>query len=250
MGLGLAGPRPNDLVAASQANERGHWESESVHMCNVRVLAALGADTYAPPLPAPGWENDHAFDPLRAEAARWFSSTFEERPLVLKDPRLCITFPLWRSALPRPLATVFVLRDPLEVARSLQARDELPLVLGLALWDRYVRAAAQSLEGSPTLVVDYAAMTEDPVKWIAVVGSYLEELGIELGADRKGAVSKFLDVRLRHQKRDDTDYEPLVGSAPRGARRPVRAGGHPRGLEASGAASCSPVGGLRAPAPT
>ncbi len=212
VGLGLAGPRAEDLVPASESNQRGHWESEAVHMCNVRVLAARGADTYAPPPPESSWENDRKFDPLRVEAAQWYSSTFDGRPVVLKDPRLCITLPLWRSALPGLLATIFVLRDPLEVARSLQARDELPIVLGLALWDRYVRSAALSLEGSPTLVVDYAAMLADPVKWSDVVCGYLEELGVHLDPDSRGAGLKFLDARLRHQTSDRSEYEPLIGA--------------------------------------
>ena len=213
VGLGLAGPRVEDLVPANEGNERGHWESESVHICNVKVLAALGGDTYAPPPPAPsGWEKDHRFDVLRAQAADWFTSTSDGRPLVLKDPRLCITLPLWKSALLGDLPTLFVLRDPLEVARSLQARDKLPIVLGLALWDRYVRSAALSLTGSQTLVVDYAAMLEDPIKWSDVICGYLEEQGLHLGPDSRSAALSFLDTGLRHQKSDNSEYEPLAGA--------------------------------------
>ena len=193
VGMGLAGPKPEDLVPADESNAHGHWESEAVHMCDVRVLAALGGDTYAPPPPASGWEGDHRFDALRAEAARWVASTSEGTTLVLKDPRLCITLPLWRSALPGALPSIFVLRDPLEVARSLQARDELPLVLGLALWDRYVRSAALSLEGSPTLVIDYAAMLEDPIKWSEVICEFLGDSGVPLERDARSAALKFLD---------------------------------------------------------
>jgi len=212
VGLGLSGPTAEDLVPAADSNERGHWESETVHMCNVRILAARGADTYAPPAPASGWEHDRTFDPMRLEAAQWFAAASDGRPLVLKDPRLCITLPLWKTALPAPLATIFVLRDPLEVARSLQARDELPIVLGLALWDRYVRSAALSLEDSPTLVVDYAAMVADPVKWCDVVCGYLEDLGIHVDPDSRNAALKFLDADLRHHEGDTADHEPLVGA--------------------------------------
>lgn len=212
VGLGLAGPSADDLVPASESNQRGHWESETVHMCNVRVLAARGADTYAPPPPQSGWEMDRKFDALRGEAEQWYNSTSGGRPLVLKDPRLCMTLPLWKSALPGPLAAIFVLRDPLEVARSLQARDELPIILGLALWDRYVRSAVLSLEGSPTLVVDYADMLADPAKWSDVICTYLEEAGVHLEADSRDAAVKFLDARLRHQTSDRSDYEPLIGA--------------------------------------
>ena len=210
--LGLAGPRADDLVPATESNERGHWESETVHMCNVRILAARRSDTYAPPPPESGWEQDAKFEPMRREAAQWFASTSGKRPLVLKDPRLCMTLPLWKTALPAPLPTIFVIRDPLEVAHSLESRDELPVVLGLALWDRYVRSAAVSLEGSPTLVVDYAAMMADPVKWSELVCSYLDGLGVRLDEDARNAALQFLDTGLRHHEHDTADYEPLIGS--------------------------------------
>lgn len=212
VGMGLAGPKAEDLVPADESNARGHWESEAVHMCNVRVLAALGGDTYAPPPPASGWEHDRKFDPLRAEAARWIASTADDRTVVLKDPRLCITLPIWRTALPGALPSLFVLRDPMEVARSLQARDKLPLVLGLALWDRYVRSAALSLEGSPTLVIDYAAMLDDPTKWSEVIFEFLASSGVPLEQKAKGAALKFLDPHLRHQDSRNPDYEPLLGA--------------------------------------
>jgi hypothetical protein len=209
--MGLSGPHRDDLVPAARSNERGHWESEAVHMCNVRILAARGGDTYAPPPPVSGWSEDPLYDPLRAEAAAWFMSTYEGKPLVLKDPRLCVTLPIWKMALPAPLPTIFVLRDPLEVARSLQARDELPIVLGLALWDRYIRSAVLSLENSPTLVVNYADMVTDPVKWTDVVFDYLEAMDVDIDQARRSRAPLFLDVGLRHQMRGDSEYEPLIG---------------------------------------
>jgi hypothetical protein len=214
VGLGLAGPSGADAVAATESNERGHWESETVHMCNVRILAALESDTYAPPpARAPGWEAEARFDVVRSEARQYLTAgAAEARPTVLKDPRLCITYPLWKSALGTPLPAIFVIRDPLEVALSLQARDDLPIVLGLALWDRYVRSAALGLQGAPTLVVDYAAVLADPVKWTDVVCGFLEDLGLQPDPRAKDVALSFLDGGLRHQDRDRSDFEPLVGA--------------------------------------
>ncbi len=76
------------------------------------------------------------------------------------------------------------------------------MVLGLALWDRYVRSAALSLEGSPTLVVDYTAMLEDPVKWSDVICGFLQASGVDLdpmrGASRWSSSTPACDIsRLR-----------------------------------------------------
>jgi hypothetical protein len=212
VGMGLTPPKIDDLVPAQESNERGHWESESVILHSLKVLGTLGAHTYAPPPPTSGWEARPEFDRLRTEAARWLADTSDGRPVVLKDPRLCMTLPIWKSAVPGPIPALFVLRDPLEVARSLEARDNLPMLLGLALWDRYVRSAALSLEGSPTLVVDYTAMLEDPVKWSDVICGFLQVWGVDLDPDARSVALEFLDTGLRHQKTEDTEYEPLVGA--------------------------------------
>ncbi|MEL7208803.1 MAG: hypothetical protein AAGK32_11340, partial [Actinomycetota bacterium] len=48
------------------------------------------------------------------------------------------------------------------VARSLEARDGTSLAHGLALWERYTRAAVVGLEGARVLVVDYDAALAEP----------------------------------------------------------------------------------------
>ena len=210
VGLGLDGPRQDDLVPADSSNERGHWESESVHQCNAHVLAARGATAYAPPQVETGWERAARFDDARREAAQWFTSTSAGRPLVLKDPRLCLTLPLWRTAIPARLGAILVLRDPMEVARSLLARDEIPVMLGLAMWDRYLRSAAVGLAGLPTLVVEYNAMLANPVKATESISEFLEQLGVRTEAGTRDAAAGRLDPQLRHQDPDRDEFDDVV----------------------------------------
>lgn len=210
IGLGLQGPRPADLTPAPESNERGLWESDAVHMINVEVLSCLGGTTYVPPRPLSGWEHQAALDALRTQGARWFSDTSGSRPVVLKDPRLCVTLPFWRTAIPSLRAAILVLRDPLEVALSLEARDELPIVLGLALWDRYLRSAATTLQGLPTLVVEYDALLGDPDQWCDLVCDFLAEVDVHVDPSRRGSAQEFLDARLRHQQHGRSDYRSLV----------------------------------------
>jgi hypothetical protein len=209
IGLGLAGPRTDDLVPADDTNQRGHWESQGVVLCNSHILVAQGGTGYAPPCVAVGWENDPAMGPARAEAARWFESAFRGRALVLKDPRLCLTLPLWRSALPVRLGAILVLRDPMEVAGSLQARDGLPITLTLAMWERYLRSAAVALEGLPTLVLEYAAMLDDPVKSTTTIADFLADLGVKT-TEPPDRAAAHLDPALRHYRQAPAGYEPLV----------------------------------------
>jgi hypothetical protein len=209
--MGLDGPRGEDLVVATESNQRGHWESEAVNVINADVLSSIGASTYAPAVPGQGWEHAGSLDELRRQARNWYGDTSLGRPVVLKDPRLCLTLPFWRTV-EAPVAAIFVLRDPLQVAASLQARDELTILLGLALFDRYVRSAACVLEGLPTLVVEYDSLLSDPGKsWDAVV-DFLVRAGVEVRRDVPGSARGQLDPRLRHQHGGLSGYEAVAGA--------------------------------------
>lgn len=80
-------------------------------------------------------------------------------PWFIKEPRLCILLPLLREQL-GPVVAVCVWRDPLEVAQSLHTRDAMPLELGVALWERYVRASFAA--GVPCAMVSYNRLVADP----------------------------------------------------------------------------------------
>jgi hypothetical protein len=202
--LGINAPRPDDRHATTEWNQRGNWESRKLTWFNQRLLRKLGGSWSAPPALEAGWEADDALSELRVEGAGVFSASFDSRPLVWKDPQLCILLPFWRRIVEPPVAAVFVYREPLEVARSLEARDGLPLILGLSLWERYIRAACANLEGIPTLVADYRRALEDPATWGRELGAFFSEIGVmpdvagQVGADR------VLDPQMRHQQASET----------------------------------------------
>jgi hypothetical protein len=209
--LGLATPAPSDRIAQSRWNERGNFESRALKDLNDRLLFSLGGTWSGPPELTPGWEAASSLDDWRARAARSFAKSFPSRPMVWKDPRNCITLPFWRTVIDPPLAAVFVYRDPLEVAGSLQARDGVTLTYGLALWDRYVRSACANLVGLPTLVADYAGILDQPDRWLSQLADFLRDLGtsISLPAEPDQA---WMAPEL-HRQHASVDDRPLLARA-------------------------------------
>ncbi len=146
--LGLSGPRGDDLLPATSFNQSGHWESRSVIRCNVKLLRSVGASGHGPPPTTLNWDGVRDYTNRTAEAQRWYKNARSGGPVMVKDPRMCHTLSFWREALPAPMAAVFVLRDPLQVARSLKTRDGLPISLGLSLWDRADAVSRSQFGGS------------------------------------------------------------------------------------------------------
>jgi hypothetical protein len=216
--LGLTGPRPDDLLEANSSNERGHWESRAVWQCNENLLHAAGSGAFAPPPVTLRWDGVAGYEEIRREALQFFATTHDGGSMVVKDPRLCLTLPFWRDVLPTPMAAVFVLREPLSVARSLHARgsqargSNFPMTLALATWDRYIRSASVVLEGLPTLVIEYDSMMADPRTATEKISQFLRHVGVPLEPAGSGGAADFLDPGLRHQRAEVDDYQGIAMS--------------------------------------
>jgi glycosyltransferase involved in cell wall biosynthesis len=203
--LGLMGCHvgaDDELAAADESNPKGYWERRDVWALNERLLAAAGAS----------WHDVGGFDVATLDAGA--RADFERdaraviagldahRPWAVKDPRTCLTFPLWRDLLERPVC-VLIQRDPLEVARSLQRRDGFALVAGIALWEIHVRGALRHSAGLPRALVRYEALCADPRATVEALLRDLEAAGLPPGTlslPPEGELRAFLDPALHRQQ--------------------------------------------------
>jgi hypothetical protein len=227
--LGVPIGDPADLIEADPAsNPTGHWESRPLAELNDRLLANLGGSWSDPPDLAPGWAAEPPVAKMADEAREAFWSAYSNRPWAWKDPRLCLTLPFWRSVLRTRAAAVLVVRHPLEVARSLEARNSLDVEHALALWETYNRRAIEGLSGLPVFVTTYESLLED-AEWSVKVARFLAGAGLPL---RPAAESPdgFLDRGLRHTALDEValDRPPVTSAQCRLYRLLlVLSGGHP-----------------------
>ena len=166
---------PESLQPGDAANPQGYWESRAAWALDEEVLAALGASW---------WEvadlDLDALQPADRERyvarARTIAGELDaRRPWVLKEPRMCVLLPLWRQALEAPTFAL-VHRDPLEVARSLQARDGFPVAVGLALWEVYALAALRHALGAPRVAVSYRRLVSEPARVAKELAAQLQPL--------------------------------------------------------------------------
>jgi len=158
----LAGEGEAVRAKAKRSNPEGHWEHYRLMRFNEWILRRLGGNWREPPSPPPRWELSEGLAAERAEAQALLAESFDGRSLWgWKDPRNSLTLPFWRRLLPS-MRCVICVRNPVDVARSLQRRDGLPLARGVELWLAYLAAALVNTSGTPRLLVRYEDYFEDP----------------------------------------------------------------------------------------
>ncbi len=153
-----AWPGADDLLLRGADNPRGHFEHGEIHMACLRRLEAAGGDWKSTPTYAP----NGAVDAFRREIAAVLETLEPQRPWFIKEPRLCLLIRELLPLLTRPLF-IHVVRDPREVAASLQRRDAMSADQALALWETYTRQAFAGSAGWSRILVDYNALVNDPV---------------------------------------------------------------------------------------
>lgn len=150
---GLLKPRP--------ANPEGFWEHFRIMRLNEQVLKTLGGNWRSPPEMPAGWEQSERLAAEREQAVALLQETFSGHELWgWKDPRNSLTLPLWQRLLP-DARYVICLRNPVDVAASLEARDEIALEDGFALWLRYVASALVNTSRRPRVFVSYEEYFDD-----------------------------------------------------------------------------------------
>ncbi|HZK82438.1 MAG TPA: hypothetical protein VFC46_15255, partial [Humisphaera sp.] len=198
----------------------GYWEPVDLVTLNDDILATIGSS----------WDDVR---PLRKEffssdiAGQWLvrlrrviEAEYADRDLfVIKDPRLARLMPLLSSTLLsmsiKPHVIIAV-RHPIEVARSLSARDHFSPVYALLLWMRDILNAEANSRSIARSFLSYDGLLRDWREEFARVGS---ELAIEwpIAFDQAAAeISSFLRDDARHQRHgvnalaDQPQISPLI----------------------------------------
>lgn len=200
--LQLMGLQLGDVVESAPHNRKGNREHLTIRGLNDSVLATSGGRWDAPP-PGIRWTDDEArrrdaivrqFDALPGDA--W----------GFKDPRSTLTLPFWEADI-SDLRLVATYRHPSAVARSLLARDGLPVAEGLRLWQAYNTRllACLSRRGGPLVSFDVPA--DD---YLRAAREAARRLGIGGREAAPAAAEPFFDERLRHQSgAAEAGHEPL-----------------------------------------
>ena len=134
----LGASLPANLLPPTRDNPKGYWESRDLMNLHDQVFESVGLE-WLDSLSFPDlWNDSSSADTYLKKLRHTLNKAFPKDALiVVKDPRICKITPFWLKALAmediEPLV-VIPMRNPLEVAQSLNQRDGIPIAVGCLLW--------------------------------------------------------------------------------------------------------------------
>lgn len=191
------------LLEGDQWNAKGYFEHFAIQQLDDRLLRLLGVrwDT----LDILGWEDALPWVySLKSQAVDFLRKDFAGLPAWgIKDPRMCRLLPFWKGVFDELDVTpryVLALRNPLNVALSLNKRDGIGIREGVLLWLSHMSAAFRDSAGSPCVVVEYEYLLDDAAGQLERLVSALNLEDGGMGAARQEFISAFLDKELQHNQ--------------------------------------------------
>ena len=194
------------LLPPSEDNPKGYFENKAVQAFNETLLVDNGFGWDDLFFDIDGIERDH-YKTLVARAKKIIEREFGLfQTFGIKDPRLCLLFPIWLDAcrqLEIKVKVVLAHRNPIAVAQSLKARNEMSLQSGLALWAEYMSKAELYSRDLERHLVDFDKLISDFETTSKAILRFIGNEKIST-APSKGVI----DSKLRHFTRSE---ELLLG---------------------------------------
>ena len=193
---------PANVMGPSDSNTAGHWESQEIYKLNNRILESAGSNWQDWEAVNQDWFTSARAEEFKDEAAAVIENEFgKSRLFVLKDPRICRLMPFWTDVLASmeiAPKVIVPLRNPMEVAASLEARNGFPSSFGQLLWLRHTLDAERFSRGMPRYFFNYEDLLSN---WAGVMEKAKPALDIgwpRLSAQVTAEIEEFLSDKLRH----------------------------------------------------
>ena len=204
----------DDFIPTQADNASGFWEDASVKDADDAALASHGMlwDDVGP-LPRP-WHDGFGGGEVREQLRTTLAALAARGALCgVKDPRISRLLPLWLPLLDAlDVTPVFLiaLREPREVARSLERREGLGEARSLLLWLRYTLDAERDTRGHRRAFVAFDDLLGD---WRTALERVARDAGIAWPVPFDAAaaeIGRFLDPDLRHHVASEPPADGLA----------------------------------------
>ncbi len=186
-----------DLMKGTRWNRDGYFERWSVVELNNIILDLCDGSWDSPPD-----EKDIIKIKIDPKIKSLLKVYLDHDKSVIKDPRMCITFPVWQKVLGENVRIINVIREPHAVALSLMRRDKIPLQKGIDLLHIYTERVSKYSKNYPVYSLRYEDLFSDRRK--EILKGLSDFLGIN--TELEEIAKQVINPDLNHYK-SDTDYK-------------------------------------------
>jgi hypothetical protein len=194
-----------EAAGPSPANTRGHWERSRINDLHDELFALYGMRwtdaSHILGLPE-GWQHGHGVERIGGALVEYLAPILQRAACAgFKDPRTARLMPLWDVVLERLHAEprfIFCVRDPAQVARSLEARDRTGLAEAEYRWLIYNAHGVHGIGARPVCVVAYNDWFAEPLRTAERLAAWACPECAYSSASLQGLVAAVVDPDLRH----------------------------------------------------
>jgi hypothetical protein len=207
------------LESPGEDNPLGHWERWEIVEFHDRILRFFNREFYNQAhdfaLPVAWWAQPEVAQ-VRREIIAFLERRMGSGYFGFKDPRTVRLMPMWHqiiSELKLAPKIVFCLRNPAQVARSLNGRDGFNLDIGEYRWFSYTVDFFRYTKSAEICTIEYEAWFNDPTPNLAKLRNFLDLPEDRTELDLDLAVAHIVRHELRHDDpRISEARQPLIRS--------------------------------------
>ena len=157
----------SNLMQASEENPKGYFENNLIYLLNEKILKETDSS----------WDDYHfnitniptkQISKYIKEAKKLIKEEFRySESFVIKDPRICLLFPIWEQAcieLNIKIKVIIPYRNPMEVTKSLNKRNNFSVEKGLILWSKHFLSAEYWCSEYDRIFISFNELLDDTDK--------------------------------------------------------------------------------------
>ena len=191
-----------ELVPPGADNPAGFWEHAEAVRINDDLLDGLGRTWYDMRDMPDGWTGSPPARSAMRRIGELIERDFAASVLcAVKDPRMCLTAPLWIEAFEArgfEVDCLFVVRHPRAVVESLHRRNDWPREPLYLMWVQYLMEATAASGHRRRSMLDYDRLLAD---WRGSMARVARELDLCWPVAPDGAVAETIDAFLDPDRR-------------------------------------------------
>lgn len=193
------------LLQSYTANAKGHFENATALAINKEILSLFSSSwDDVTPLPY-NWQNDQRLEIIKRKIRQLILSEFcNEELFAIKDPRLCITLPVWQEVLDSmdiKHKYVILLRHPMEVCLSLSKRNNFSNNKSYILWKKYLLNAEFLTRRYRRTFIDFQNdLLKTPQRTVEKVRSHLNIKFPVTDEKALPLIQSFIEPDLKHHR--------------------------------------------------